>query len=243
MIDTAGIRRQAKVHDYVENFSVQRAMQSIERADICLLMIDAAEGIKAQDRKVAQLILESHKPCIIVMNKFDLWMPDRPDSRRKLLDEHVRRELFFLHYAPYVTTTATIGKGIDQVFKTIERVRVGAQQRMGTGALNRLLHHAVDNSPGPLGSGPKIFKLLYATQVNHTEDRAVPVPEFVLFANRADRLQQSYVRYLENKIRSEFPGEGLPFFIKVKAKGKKADFKEQSLGKRQATSGAGYGDD
>ncbi len=225
LIDTAGIRRQAKVHDYVENFSVQRALHSIERADICVLMIDSNEGIRAQDRKIAQLILEAHKPCIIVMNKYDLWAPKLED-RMERLREHVKRELFFLHFAPYVMTSANTGTGVDRVFKAIERVRDGAQKRIGTGVLNRILHHAVENSPGPLGAGPKIFKLLYATQVNDTSDRAVPVPHFVLFANRVHRMQDSYLRFLEGRIREEFPGEGLPFFIKIKAKTTKGEFKE-----------------
>jgi GTP-binding protein len=108
------------------------------------------------------------------------------------------------------------------LFKSIETVKKGAQTRLGTGVLNRILHGAIDNNPGPLGSaGKHSFKLLYATQVNHTEEEAVPVPHFVLFANRAFKLQDSYLRFLESKIREEFPGEGLPFVLKVKGKAKR----------------------
>ena len=221
LIDTAGIRKQAKVHDHIEAFSVERAIQSIDRADLCILMVDSAEGVKAQDRKVAQMILASHKPCILVMNKWDLYKPKEPlITRKKDLTESTRREFFFLHYAPVVSISASKKTNLDQLIKTIERVRDGAQHRIGTGSLNRLLTKAIENAPGPVGTGADSFKLLYATQVNITSDRAIPVPHFVLFANRAWRLQDSYLRYLENKIREDFPGEGLPFFLKIKAKGK-----------------------
>jgi GTPase len=222
LIDTAGIRRQAKLDTDVEVFSVKRALQSIERADICLLVVDCAEGIKAQDRKIANHILEYRKPCVLVMNKWDLFHPSaKPKDRMSELEETVRREFFFLHYAPIVPVSAKKGEGLDKLFKTVDRVRDGAQRRISTGVLNRVLHTAIENSPGPMGTGAHTFKLLYATQVNDTQDRAVPVPHFVLFANRAFKMQDSYLRFLEGKLRDQFPGEGLPFILKVKGKGKK----------------------
>lgn len=222
LIDTAGIRRQAKLDTDVEVFSVKRALQSIERADICLLVVDCAEGIKAQDRKIANHILEYRKPCILVMNKWDLFHPSaKPKDRMSELEETVRREFFFLHYAPIVPVSAKKGEGLDKLFKTVDRVCKGAQNRISTGVLNRVLHAAIENSPGPMGTGAHTFKLLYATQVNDTQDRAVPVPHFVLFANRAFKMQDSYLRFLEGKLREQFPGEGLPFILKVKGKGKK----------------------
>ena len=117
-----------------------------------------------------------------------------------------------------MTVSAKKKQNLDKLFQTVERVRAGSLKRIGTGPLNRLLTHAIENSPGPIGTGANSFKLLYATQVNNAEDRSVPVPHFVLFANRAYRLQDSYLRYLESKIREFFPGEGLPFFLKIKAK-------------------------
>ena len=221
LIDTAGIRRQAKVHDEVEAFSVQRAIQSIERADLCLLIVDCEDGVKMQDRKIAQLILEKHKPCIIVMNKWDLYKPkEKVRERHQELEEKVRREFFFLSYAPIMMISAKNRDNLEKLTSCIERVRAGAQRRVGTGQLNRVLHHAIDNTPGPLGAGPNTFKLLYATQVNNTDDKPIPVPHFVLSANRVFRLQDSYLRFLESKIREIFPGEGLPFFLKIKAKPK-----------------------
>ena len=219
--DTAGIRRQAKLHDDVEVFSVKQAIQSIGRADICLLVVDCAEGIKMQDRKIAQLILESQKPCILVMNKWDLYHPSaKLKDRKGEMLETVRREFFFLSYAPVNPVSAKNAVGLDKLFNCIQRVSEGAQKRISTGVLNRILHGAIENSPGPLGAGSHTFKLLYATQVNHTEEQSVPVPQFVLFANRAFKLQDSYLRFLESKIREEFPGEGLPFILKVKGKKK-----------------------
>lgn len=219
LIDTAGIRRRAKVDDEVEAFSIHQAITSMERSDIALLVVDCAAGASMQDRKIAQLIVERNKPCILVMNKFDLYHPTAKEKdRRTALVEDMRREFFFMNYAPMITVSAKKGENLDKLFKTVEAVRRGAQQRIGTGALNRLLSHAIENNAGPLGAGPYTFKLLYATQTNHREEKAVPVPHFVLFANRAFKLHDSYLRFLESKIREEFPGTGLPFVLKVKGK-------------------------
>jgi GTP-binding protein len=219
LIDTAGIRRRAKVDDEVEAFSIHQAITSMERSDICMLVIDCANGATMQDRKIAQLIVERNKPCILVMNKFDLYHPTAKEKdRRNALVEEMRREFFFLSYAPMITVSAKLGTNLDKLFKTVEAVRKGAQQRIGTGVLNRLLIHAITNNAGPLGTGPHAFKLLYATQTNDREQKAVPVPHFVLFANRAFKLHDSYLRFLESKIREEFPGTGLPFVLKIKGK-------------------------
>jgi GTPase len=219
LIDTAGIRRRAKVDDEVEAFSIHQAITSMERSDITILMVDCSVGASMQDRKIAQLIVERNKPCILVMNKFDLYKPELPErERRTELIEHMRREFFFMGYAPMLTISAKKGENLDKLFKTVESVRRGAQQRIGTGVLNRLLIHAIENNAGPLGTGPHSFKLLYATQTNMREEKAVPVPHFVLFANRAFKLHDSYLRFLESKIREEFPGTGLPFVLKLKGK-------------------------
>ncbi len=219
LIDTAGIRRRARVDTPVEVFSVQQAMKSIKRADLCLLVVDCAAGAKMQDRKIAQLILESKKPCILVMNKYDLFHPTAQQKERiEHLDEIMRREFFFIHYAPLVAISAKEKQHIGKLFKAIEAVREGAHNRIGTGSLNRLLQHAIENTPGPLGRSAYAFKLLYVTQVNDKDDRAVPVPHFVLFANRAAKLTDSYLRHLESVIRSEWPAEGVPFIMSVRGK-------------------------
>jgi GTPase len=223
LIDTAGIRKQSKIDQPVEIFSINQAIKSIKRADICLLMIDCAEGAKMQDRKIAQIILEEQKPCILVMNKYDLFHPRSPKGERiEELTETISREFFFLSYAPIVAISAKKAQQIDKLFQAVERVRRGANTRISTGALNRILARAIANSPTSMGNSPIAFKLLYATQVNRSENVAIPVPHFVLFANRATKMQDSYLRHLEKVIREEWPAEGIPFRMSVRGKEAKA---------------------
>ncbi len=231
LIDTAGIRRQAKVDGAVEIFSIDQAINSIKRADICMLVIDCAEGAKMQDRKIAQIILEERKPCILVMNKFDLYHPSATRTARlEELEEKMRPEFFFLHYAPMVAVSAKKAQHLDSLFKTVERVKDGARQRIGTGVLNRLLSRSIEAAPS-VGNSRTGFKLLYATQVNNAEDTPVPTPHFVLFANRAEKLPDSYIRYLEHKIRDQWPAEGLP--IRMSVRGKEAKPKPGPGGARK----------
>lgn len=224
LIDTAGIRRRANLDTYVEISSVDRSIQSIKRADLVLLVVDCADGAKMQDRKIAQIILEERKPCILVMNKWDLFHPDgKQKDRIEHLEEIMRREFFFLHYAPLVAISARNKEHIGKLFVQIEKVRSGAQNRISTGSLNRLLHTAIENTPGALGRSTHSFKLLYATQVNEAAEFAIPVPHFVLFANRASKLTESYTRYLEKVIRDEWPAPGVPFRMSVRGKGPKKE--------------------
>ncbi len=224
LIDTAGIRRRANLDTYVEISSVDRSIQSIKRADLVLLVVDCADGAKMQDRKIAQIILEERKPCILVMNKWDLFHPDgKQKDRIEHLEEIMRREFFFLHYAPLVAISAKNKDHIGKLFVQIEKVRSGAQNRISTGSLNRLLHTAIENTPGALGRSTHSFKLLYATQVNEAAEFAIPVPHFVLFANRASKLTESYTRYLEKVIRDEWPAPGVPFRMSVRGKGPKKE--------------------
>jgi GTPase len=224
LIDTAGIRRRAKLDTYVEISSVERSIQSIKRADLCLLIIDCADGAKMQDRKIAQIILEERKPCILVMNKWDLYHPSgKQKDRYEHLEETMRREFFFLSYAPMIAISAKNNEHIGKLFVQIEKVRSGSQNRISTGSLNRLLQNAIENTPGALGRSTHSFKLLYATQVNEATETAIPTPHFVLFANRAAKLTESYLRYLESVIRSEWPAPGVPFRMSVRGKGPKKE--------------------
>lgn len=227
LIDTAGIRRRSHLDDFVEISSVDRAMQSIKRADLCLLVVDCAEGAKMQDRKIAQFILETRKPCILVMNKWDLFHPDGGTQKDRLehLEDMMRREFFFLNYAPLIAISAKDKSHIGKLFVQIEKVRNGSQNRISTGSLNRLLQNAIENTPGALGRSTHSFKLLYATQVNEAEEFAIPVPHFVLFANRAAKLTDSYLRYLESVIRDEWNAPGVPFKMSVRGKGPKKEKK------------------
>jgi len=224
LIDTAGIRRRAKLDSYVEISSVDRSIQSIKRADLVLLVVDCADGAKMQDRKIAQIIMETRKPCILVMNKWDLFHPSgKQKDRVEHLEEMMRREFFFLSYAPLIAISAKNKEHIGKLFVQVEKVRQGAQNRISTGALNRLLGQAIENTPGALGRSTHSFKLLYATQVNEAADFAIPIPHFVLFANRASRLTEGYTRYLEKVIRDEWPAPGVPFRMSVRGKGPKKE--------------------
>lgn len=221
LVDTAGLRRKAKIHDAVETFSAQSTTRSIRRSDICLLMVDCT-GITMQDRKIAQLIVEEKKPCIILLNKFDLYHPTaKLKDRMEELMEYAGREFFFLRYAPLVPLSAKESKFLDKAFRAVESVVRDAQQPIGTGPLNRLIQRAVANSPQIAGASGRIFNILYATLRKHDEPIPVPTPEIILFANRADKLQESYLRHLESVIREEWPAPGLPFQWTIK--GKKRD--------------------
>ena len=224
LIDTAGIRRRAKLDSFVEISSVDRSIQSIKRADLVLLVVDCADGAKMQDRKIAQIIMETRKPCILVMNKWDLFHPSgKQKDRVEHLEELMRREFFFLSYAPLIAISAKNKEHIGKLFVQVEKVRQGAQNRISTGALNRLLGQAIENTPGALGRSTHSFKLLYATQVNEAAEFAIPIPHFVLFANRASRLTEGYTRYLEKVIRDEWPAPGVPFRMSVRGKGPKKE--------------------
>ncbi len=227
LIDTAGLRRKAKIMDEVESYSSGRAVHSLRRADICLLVVDSADGAKAQDRTIANLILKQQKPCIIVLNKFDLYHPDaRPKARREELIADMRREFFFLPYAPMVPICATKVTGVDEVFNMVKKVQDAAQHQPGTGLLNRMLHKAVDASVAALGRSGQSFNLLYATFIKDEKPTAIPVPHIVLFANRADKLQDSYLRHLEAVVREQWPAEGIPFRFSVRGKEKRGNKKK-----------------
>ncbi len=233
LIDTAGLRRKAKIHDEVETFSALQATRSIKRADLCVLIVDCADGATMQDRKIAQIIVNEQKPCIIVLNKFDLYHPDaKKADRLDELMETMRREFFFMPYAPMLAASAKHGQQVYKVFAEVEKVRDGANNPPGTGVLNRLLHATVDNSSAALGRSGKSFHLLYATFVKDEEQNEIPVPHIVLFANRVDKLQESYLRHLESVLRGVWPAHGIPMRFSVRGKEKQAD-RQNSRGPSQ----------
>lgn len=222
LIDTAGLRRKSKIHDAVETFSALQATRSIKRADLCLLVVDCAEGARMQDRKIAQIIVEQQKPCIIVLNKFDLYHPDAAlRDRMEELTGDMRREFFFMPWAPMIAVSAKHAQFIPKIFAAVEAVREGAQHPPGTGALNRLLQRAMEQAPGSQGRSGKSFHLLYATFLKEEEPAAIPVPHIILFANRVNKLQDSYLRHLESVIRGHWSAPGIPFRFSVRGKEKK----------------------
>jgi len=218
LIDTAGIRPRGKVSTSVEVFSVMRAEASIKRADLCCLVLDASMGVTAQDKKIAGLIQQARKPCVVAVNKWDL-VKAQTAGKKALNDfmDELCGELFFLDYAPLVMCSARTGAEMTRLFKSIEKVRVASRQRLGTGPLNRLLQSAFTAHPPPL-SGNRRFKVLYATQPDHPPHMTVPIPEIVFFVNDEKLLVESYRRYLEARIREEMPWPGLPLVFRLRAR-------------------------
>jgi GTP-binding protein len=216
LVDTAGIRPKAKRSEAVEIFSVMRSEASIERADLCCLVIDAEEGVTGQDKRIAGLIVAAKKPCVIVLNKADLIVEKIADKEglREVLD-NLKEDLRFLAYAPVVLLSAKTGEDLDRLFKRIENVREAARRRIGTGPLNRLLLTAMTNHPPALKAGRR-FKVLYGTQPEPRGSRLIPVPELVLFCNDKSLLDDSYQRFLESRIRGVEPWMGLPIDLHLR---------------------------
>ncbi|MEY2509945.1 MAG: GTPase [Verrucomicrobiota bacterium] len=217
LIDTAGMRQRSKHSTSVEVFSVMRAERTIRRADLCVLVIDLTSGVTSQDKKIAGLIQESEKPCLIVLNKWDLVKPARGGQKaieRAVTD--VRERLFFLEYAPVLVASALTGENVDELFRLIRTVRRAAQVRIGTGVLNRMLRAALEENPPPM-IGTRRLKLFYAAQT-HGEDVDTLAAKFVLFVNQPKLLSDSYGRYLERRIRGISPFSGLPVLLSCRAR-------------------------
>lgn len=184
-----------------------RSEKAIRRADICLLVIDIAAGITQQDRRIAGIIAEEGKPCIIIVNKFDLFHPNAPRKERMAeVEEQVRRELFFINYAPFITTSAKKSEGIEIIFKVITRIRRESAALPTTGQLNRLIQLAQQmNPPGTSSGSAKRLKIYYVTTAVDPKYSTIPVPRYVLFVNDKNLLTDSYSQYLRNKIRENYP--------------------------------------
>ncbi|MBR6407686.1 MAG: ribosome biogenesis GTPase Der [Clostridia bacterium] len=200
-IDTAGLRRRSKVYEKIEHYSVLRAQMAVERADVCVIMIDAAEGFTEQDSKVAGLAHESGKASIIVVNKWDLVEKDGKtmDTYRKDL----MRDFSFMSYAPILFISAKTGQRIDRLFELIKFVQSQNSMRISTGMLNDVLADAVARVQPPSDKGKRL-KIFYMTQPSTCP------PTFVCFVNKADLFHFSYQRFLENRIREVFGLEGTP---------------------------------
>ncbi|HZE13907.1 MAG TPA: GTPase, partial [Chthoniobacterales bacterium] len=221
LIDTAGMRARSKHSTSVEVFSVMRAERTVRRADLCVLVIDLTSGVTSQDKRIAGLIQEAEKPCLVVLNKWDLVKPPRGAKaamERTLAD--VRERLFFLDYAPVLVGSALTGENVDQLFRLIKIVRKAAQTRIGTGVLNRLLRAAFEESPPPM-IGTRRLKLFYAAQARTENDDALEAVKIVLFVNQPKLLSDNYSRYLERRIRAAWPLPGLPILFSCRARTEK----------------------
>ncbi|HJC41115.1 MAG TPA: ribosome biogenesis GTPase Der [Candidatus Intestinimonas pullistercoris] len=213
-IDTAGMRKKSKVDDRVEKFSVLRATMAIERSDVCLIMIDANEGVTEQDTKVAGLAHEAGKACIIVVNKWDAV--EKNDKTMDRMRADIRRDLSYMTYAPILFISALTGQRVSRLFELINYVSDQASLRITTGMLNTLLADATQRVQPPTDKGRRL-KIFYMTQVG------VKPPHFVCFCNDAQLFHFSYQRYIENQIRATFGLEGTPVRLTVRQKGDKEE--------------------
>lgn len=209
-IDTAGIRRQAKINDKIEKYSVLRANMAVERADVCLLMIDAGTGITEQDEKIAGIAHEAGKPTIIVVNKWDTVEKD--NSTVNAFNEKIRTALAYMPYAPILYVSAKTGQRIQNLFERIQYVYGQSTLRISTGMLNDVLNEATTRVQPPTDKGRRL-KIYYMTQI------AVAPPTFVIFCNKAELFHFSYQRYLENCLRDTFGFVGTPIKLIIRQKG------------------------
>ncbi len=209
-IDTAGIRKKSKVNDDIEKFSVLRASLAVERSDVCLIMIDAQEGVTEQDTKVAGLAHDAGKACIIVVNKWDLVEKDDKTLRKE--EEKIRKDLAYMTYAPILFISAKTGQRVGKLFEMINSVYAESSKRITTGMLNNVLADAVARVQPPTDRGKRL-KVYYITQTG------VRPPNFVIFCNDAKLFHFSYQRYLENKLREVFGFEGTPIRVVIRQKG------------------------
>ena len=211
-IDTAGIRRKSKVDERVEKFSVMRAQLAIERADVCLIMIDARDGVTDQDTKIAGLAHEAGKASIIVVNKWDLV--EKETGTMEKMRKDILRDLSFMSYAPVLFISALTGQRTNRIFELINYVNDQSNMRITTGMLNNVLADAQARVQPPTDKGKRL-KIYYMTQTG------IKPPNFVIFCNSRELFHFSYQRYLENQIRSVFGLEGTPVRIVIRQKGDK----------------------
>ncbi len=213
-VDTAGIRRKARVDDRIEKYSVLRSKMAVENADVCVLMIDASEGITEQDEHIAGLAHEAGKPSIIVVNKWDLIEKDNKTVNE--FTQKIQTALAYMPYAPILFISAKTGQRIDKLFEFINYVHEQSVLRISTGMLNDVLNDAVTKVQPPSDKGRRL-KIYYMTQVG-----IVP-PTFVIFCNDAELFHFSYQRYIENRIREVFGFKGTPIKLIIRQKGDNND--------------------
>lgn len=201
IIDTAGIRKKSKFEDSIEYYSVLRAIKAIDRADVCVLLLDATEFITEQDKRVAGLIFEAKKPMIIAINKWDLLEKD--NNTVKEFTEKVKIQMPFINYVPVITMSALTGKRTVEVLKLVKSLNEEYNKKIGTGVLNQVLSDIIAQNPVPTRKG-RTVKINYMTQISTAP------PKFVFFVNNPELVHFSYKRYIEKKLREYFGFEGCP---------------------------------
>ena len=214
LIDTAGIRRKSKVSESIEKFSIMRTLLAIERADVCLMMIDANEGVTDQDAKIAGEAHEAGKGIIIVVNKWDEY--EKETGTLEKYKKDIYAKLSYLSYAPVIFISAKTGQRVDKLFNIINNVAEQNAMRVSTATLNQVINEAIAIVQPPTDKGKRL-KILYGTQVS------TKPPTFVIFVNNKELFHFSYERYLVNQIRKEFGLEGTPVRIIAREKGEKEE--------------------
>lgn len=208
-IDTAGMRRKAKVDEPIEKYSVMRSLRAVDRSDVVLMVFDAVEGITEQDKRIVGYAHEAGKGVILVVNKWELYEKDNTSTLR--YTETLRKELVFLQYAPVVFVSAMTKQRIHRLPEVISYVAEQNAMRIATSVLNQVIADAVAINPTPTEKGVRL-KILYVTQVK------IKPPTFVIFVNAPEAMHFSYERYLENKLREAFGFEGTPIHLIIRGK-------------------------
>lgn len=210
LIDTAGIRRKARVDYGVEQFSVVRAIRAMERADVVLLVIDATQGVGEQDQRIGGMADDMGKAVVVLVNKWDL-VPDKDSHTMKAHTDELRRQLYHLNYAPVIYTSAVTRRRLINVFEVAEAAAQENERRIPTGPLNDLVLEAISLNPPPTDKGKRV-RVYYATQAS------TKPPTFVLFCNNPSLMPDSYLRYLEGKLREAFGFTGTPIRFVLRGK-------------------------
>ncbi len=210
LIDTAGLRRKSKIHENIEHYSVLRAMTAVERCDVCLIVIDASEGVTEQDKKVAGLAHEAGKASIFVINKWDLIEKDNKTFGD--FTNRVRSEFLFMQYAPCLFVSALTGQRMGNITELVKTVYENSCRRISTGVVNEVVNEAIAMHQVPSDKGKRL-KIFYASQVD------VRPPTFLFSVNDGELMHFSYLRYLENCLRKNFDFDGTPLVMKVKSRG------------------------
>jgi GTPase len=252
LIDTAGIRKRRRIDNSIEFFSVQRAEESIARCDLVVFVLDAESGILEQDKKVADRIVEAHKACVVVVNKWDLVQaqvararegelerrerPLRPRDPRPALTtlgefgEWVQERLFFLDYAPVIFTSAQSGFNLDRLLEAIRYVAAQLRQKIPTALLNRAIQDAVERRQ-PVSAAGHFLRFFYATQLE------LAPPTFLLFVNRDELLSEPYRKYLAGQLRRAFGYEGCPIVLRARPRPKKVESIRRRAGRPRGKRG------
>ena len=214
IVDTAGMRKKGKIEDVIERYSMVRALAAVDRADVCVILIDAEAGVTEQDARIAGLAHDNGKASVIVINKWDLI--EKQTGTLETMEKIVKDRLPFMDYAPVLFISAKTGQRVEKLFALIKTVYENSKKRLTTSVLNKMISEAVTQVPTPQDKG-RHLRIYYGTQVS------VQPPTFALFVNDKELSHFSYERYLENQLRRNFGFEGVPIRLLLRNKSGEED--------------------